>query len=90
MGAPHRGRGYMTEAVRAVCTWVFDELGEQRIRWEAVAGNLASAHVARSAGFRYDGERPVELQFRDGSHPLGWHAYRLRSDDGAPRQGWPL
>jgi RimJ/RimL family protein N-acetyltransferase len=90
MGAPHRGRGYMTEAVGAVCTWVFAELGEDRIGWEAVAGNVASARVARAAGFRYDGERPVELAFRDGSHPLGWHAVRLRSDDGAPQPGWPL
>ncbi|AYF98290.1 GNAT family N-acetyltransferase [Protaetiibacter intestinalis] len=91
LGAPSRGRGYMTEALRAVVDWVFETTPElDRIGWEAVAGNVASARVARAAGFRYDGERPVEVRFRDGSFPNGWHAHRLRSDDGSAHEGWPL
>lgn len=91
LGAPYRGRGYMTEALRAVVEWVFAVTPEfDRIGWEAVAGNVDSARVARAAGFRYDGERPVEVRFRDGSFPPGWHGYRLRSDDGSPQPGWPL
>ncbi|TXK18416.1 GNAT family N-acetyltransferase [Homoserinibacter sp. GY 40078] len=91
MGAPSRGRGYMSEALRAVVSWVFTTSPEvDRIGWEAVAGNVASARVARAAGFRYTGVRPVEVEFRDGTRPMGWHGVRLRADDGSPHPGWPL
>ncbi|MCS0499531.1 GNAT family N-acetyltransferase [Protaetiibacter mangrovi] len=91
LGAPYRGRGYMTEALRAVVDWVFARTPElDRVGWEAVVGNVASARVARAAGFRYDGERPVEIDFRDGTRPMGWHGYRLRDDDGGVHAGWPL
>ncbi len=90
MGAPSRGNGYMTEALRSVCAWVFAELGEQRIGWEALVGNVASASVARAAGFRFDGERASDVCFRDGTRPPAWHGYLERDDDGTPRGGWPL
>ena len=89
LDAASRGRGYMTEAVVAVCDWVFAEQGAERIGWEAVAGNAASARVAQAAGFRYTGERPLEVAFRDGSYPVGWHAV-LERDDRTPKEGWPL
>ena len=85
-----RGRGYMTEAVRAVCDWAFTEHGVEQILWEAVAGNRASAGVARAAGFRFTGARPVEVEFRDGTHPHGWHGVIERDDRSAPKDGWPL
>jgi RimJ/RimL family protein N-acetyltransferase len=50
-----RGRGYMVEAVRAVCGWGFDELGLARIEWIAVAGNEGSWRVAEKAGFVREG-----------------------------------
>ena len=91
LGEPYRGRGYMTEALRGVVDWVFATWPEvHRIGWEAVTGNAASARVARACGFRFDGERLLDMPFRDGSHPMGWHGYRLRSDDGTPHAGWPL
>lgn len=91
LGAPFRGRGYMTEALRAVVDWVFaTDPAREAIRWEAVVGNTASARVARAAGFHYDGVRPVEIRFRDGSFPLGWHGVRMRADDGSVHEGWPL
>jgi len=90
MGSPYRGRGYMTEAVGGVCDWVFAELGEERIAWEALVGNTASARVARAAGFRFDGERASDVCFRDGKRPAAWHAVLERTDDRAPHDGWPL
>ncbi len=90
MGAPSRGHGYMTEAVRAVCAWVFAELGEQRIGWEALVGNVASARVARSAGFAFDGVRESAVCVRDGGPPPAWHAFLARDADGSPQPGWPL
>lgn len=90
MGAPYRGRGYMTEAAREVCRWVFAELGVERIGWEALVGNLASAHVARALGFHFDGTQESVVCERDGVRPAAWHGHLLASDDGAPQTGWPL
>lgn len=90
MGAEHRGNGYMVEALAAVCEWVFVELGQERIDWETLPGNLASARVARAAGFRYTGIAPVLIPARDGSHPDSWHAELRRDDDREPQPGWPL
>jgi RimJ/RimL family protein N-acetyltransferase len=90
MGAPHRGRGYMSEAAREVCRWVFAELGVDRIGWEAYVGNVASARVARALGFRFDGVRESAVCVRDGERPAAWHGYLLAGDDGAPQPGWPL
>ena len=58
MGAPHRGAGYMTEAVGAAIGWLFAEVGVDLIAWECVAGNLASASVARANGFHFEGNAP--------------------------------
>jgi RimJ/RimL family protein N-acetyltransferase len=90
MGAPFRERGYAVEAVREVCRWVFAELGEERIGWEALVGNVASARVARAAGFSFDGTRESAVCVRDGGPPPAWHAFLRHHDDGTLRQGWPL
>jgi RimJ/RimL family protein N-acetyltransferase len=54
MAAPARGRGYLTEAARAVIDFAFDPqgLGLKRVVWRAVVGNVASARAARALGFR--------------------------------------
>ena len=88
LGAPHRGRGYMTEAVVAAADYLFETLGIASINWECVAGNVASVGVARAAGFRYTGEAPAALTFRDGSHPTAWHGV-LSPDDREEKPAWP-
>ena len=87
LGAPHRGNGYMPEAVHAVLDWAFGR-GAARIAWECVVGNSASAAVARKCGFRYTGEWPVAA-WRDASRPLAWHAELAASDDRDEKPGWP-
>jgi RimJ/RimL family protein N-acetyltransferase len=87
LGAPHRGLGYMTEAVRTVVDWAFDR-GADRIRWECVVGNAGSRAVARKCGFRYTGEWPVGA-WRDSSRPLAWHGELAADDDRAEKAGWP-
>ncbi|PJJ71164.1 RimJ/RimL family protein N-acetyltransferase [Diaminobutyricimonas aerilata] len=82
VGAPHRRRGYLGEAMDAVLDWGFAR-GMDRIRWEAVVGNTASAASARSRGFRYDGIAPGA----DGTP--SWHAHLTVVDDRAPQPGWP-
>jgi len=88
LGAPHRGHGYMTEAASAVVDWVFS-IGRPTVLWECVAGNLASASVARKVGFRYTGTRPAAVIARDGSETLAWHGELGAGDDRSPRPGWP-
>ena len=90
MGAEHRGRGYMVEALASMVEWVFVEHAPDRITWETLPGNLASARVARAAGFRYTGIAPVLVPARDGSRPDSWHGELLRDEDRNPKPGWPL
>jgi len=90
MGAENRGRGYMVEALSAVCDWVFAERGADVILWETLPGNVASARVARAAGFRYAGIAPVIIPARDGSFPESWHGELHRDDHRDPKPGWPL
>ena len=88
IGAAHRGKGYMTEALIAVADYVFETQGVDAIAWECVIGNTASLAVARAAGFRYTGEAPTHVAFRDGSHPEAWHG-ALTADDRDRKPGWP-
>jgi RimJ/RimL family protein N-acetyltransferase len=61
MGRPHWGRGYATEAARAVRDHAQNELGEERLIALIVDGNVASQRVAEKLGMAY--ERDVQLQF---------------------------
>ncbi len=88
LGGPHRGHGFMTEAVNAVCDWLFST-GQKLVNWEAVIPNTDSLAVARRCGFSYTGEGPSEVTARDGAHPLSWHAVLLRDDPRTPQEGWP-
>jgi RimJ/RimL family protein N-acetyltransferase len=88
LGAAHRGNGYMPEAVAAVLDWAFAR-GAERIRWECVVGNAASAAVARKCGFRFTGEAPGARPGRDGLNQSAWHGELLACDDRAPKLGWP-
>jgi RimJ/RimL family protein N-acetyltransferase len=74
-----RGRGYMTEAVREVCRWGFEELGLARIEWIAVAGNEASWRVVQKLGFTLEGTLRGWLVQRGRRHD-GWIGSLLRSE----------
>jgi RimJ/RimL family protein N-acetyltransferase len=89
LGAPFRGRGYMSEALSAVCDFAFS-LGRDVVRWECYLGNTASAATARAAGFTYSGEAPAEVPARDGSVPMAWHGILSSSDPRDRKPGWPL
>lgn len=85
-----RRGGRLLEAAKAVIDWGFaaDGLNLARIEWRAVVGNEASARVARSLGFAYEGTLRQALV---GSHGRddGWVAGLLRSDDRMPRS-WSI
>ncbi|GAA2737709.1 hypothetical protein GCM10009867_25950 [Pedococcus aerophilus] len=46
-----RGRGVMTDAVRTVVRYAFDQLGWQTCRWQAHVGNWGSAKAVWRVGF---------------------------------------
>ncbi len=91
MGAEHRGRGHMSEALRLVANWTLGTgfAGIREIGWECIVGNTASASVARRCGFRFMGEAPSRIAYRDGSHPASWQGALSLTDDSAPKPGWP-
>lgn len=58
-----RGQGYVTEAVREVVRWAFEELGLGRVVWQAFHGNTPSRRVIEKVGFTIVGrQRASHLQ----------------------------
>jgi|SRR6478752_1497197 len=87
-----RGRGLMTEATGLVLDFAFaeapDGVGLQRVEWHAFGGNIASAAVARRAGFRFEGVSRLGAVQR-GIRRDDWQAGLLRDDPRAAADGWP-
>ncbi|MEV5197440.1 GNAT family N-acetyltransferase [Streptomyces sp. NPDC053720] len=79
----HRGRGYMTEAVRCAAHWTFTALGGDRLEWRAEVGNAASRAVALKAGFLMEGEQRSGL-LNKGVRRDSWIGALLPSDLGLP------
>jgi len=55
MAGEFRNRGFMTEAVRAVTRFLFDEVGVNRIYVLIRAHNTASIRVAQKSGMTWEG-----------------------------------
>lgn len=72
-----QGRGYATEAVRALITYAFDTLGVDVVRAYASALNLPSIKLAKKVGMRL-----IETIER-GQGDRKWHVvrYELRRED---------
>ena len=49
------GKGLMTEAVKQICTYIFEKSDIIRIYAEPFAHNIASCRVLEKAGFKYEG-----------------------------------
>lgn len=49
------GKGLMTEAVKQICSYIFDKSNIVRIYAEPFSYNKASCHVLEKAGFLYEG-----------------------------------
>ncbi|MFJ3391403.1 GNAT family N-acetyltransferase [Leifsonia aquatica] len=87
-----RGLGLMSEATALALDYGFapapDGLGLQRIVWHAFAGNVASAAVARRAGFTFEGVSRLGAVHR-GRRRDDWQAGLLATDPRVPNDGWP-
>lgn len=65
-GASLRGRGYGTEAGRAVVEWAFDEVGLHRISLEVYAFNPAAQRSYEKIGFVVEGRARDALRWDGG------------------------
>ncbi|MFC8681105.1 GNAT family N-acetyltransferase [Microbacterium ureisolvens] len=87
MAPRFRGGGRLREAGEAAVDWAFspEGLGLARIEWRAVVGNVGSAKLARTLGFRYEGLLRQALTGSRGRDD-GWIAGLLATDDRRPQQ----
>jgi [ribosomal protein S5]-alanine N-acetyltransferase len=77
---PHWGKGYATQALKAVIAYGFDALGMNRVDACHLAENRASGRVMLRAGMRQEGIRRGYSKGRDGQ----WHddvLYAILSSD---------
>ena len=58
------GRGYATEAARAIVRFGFEELGLHRIWSWCIADNVASARVMEKVGMRLEGRQRDKERFK--------------------------
>lgn len=79
MGLPHVGRGYMTDALRAIVPFAFGTLGLHRLEAACLPHNAPSARVLEKSGFRREGTARRYLKINDvwQDHDL----YALLHDD---------
>ena len=84
----HRGRGFATEAVRALVEWVFATTALRRIDLTANLDNLPSLRVAHKAGFTWEGVLRAAAPAEDGPHDLVMFGL-LREDDRTPSDALP-
>jgi RimJ/RimL family protein N-acetyltransferase len=92
LGAEHRGAGLMSEAATAVAEWTLGGgiRSANTVFWRAVEGNLASAKVARAAGFRRIEPENATVPTRDGGTLPAWYAVRETTVDPRAHASWDL
>ncbi|MDI3407473.1 GNAT family N-acetyltransferase [Streptomyces cavernicola] len=74
-----RGRGHVTEALRALSHWSFTRAAIDRLEWRAEVGNMPSRAVAIRAGFTMEGTLRAALLHR-GTRRDCWVGSLLPSD----------
>ena len=67
-GGMHEGNGYMREAVRAGCQWMFAVAGLKRIEAGTLVANERSQNLLRSVGFKEEGLAREYLQINGRRH----------------------
>jgi RimJ/RimL family protein N-acetyltransferase len=78
LGVPYWGRGFATEAARAVVDHVFGTLGYERLAAGARVSNPASRRVLEKCGFQWSGAKLLRIRSLGSSVPID----RFRLDRG--------
>jgi RimJ/RimL family protein N-acetyltransferase len=77
-GAPFWGRGYATEAVRALIDYAFGDLGCERLHSGARVSNPASRRVLEKCAFQWTGVQLTRIRSINSAAPVD----RFRLDHG--------
>ncbi len=67
------GQGIMTEAMKAVMAYLFDEVGAQRIEAGHDPNNPASGAVQRKCGLQYEGTFRRRIRSNQGITDVAWY-----------------
>lgn len=78
LGVKHWGKGYATEAVRAVIDYAFTDLGHEALSAGARVTNPASRRILEKCGFQWTGVGLCRIQSLRSSAPID----RFRLDRG--------
>jgi RimJ/RimL family protein N-acetyltransferase len=78
LGVKHWGKGYATEAVRAVIDFAFTDLGHEALSAGARVTNPASRRILEKCGFQWTGVGLCRIQSLKSSAPID----RFRLDRG--------
>jgi len=78
LGVKHWGKGYATEAVRAMIDHIFTDLGDESINAAARVTNPASRRVLEKCGFQWSGAGLLRIRAISSSAPID----RFRLDRG--------
>lgn len=70
IGVPYWGRGYATEAARAMVDHAFTELGHERLSCRARVTNPASRRVLEKCGFQWTGVSLIRIHALKSSTPV--------------------
>ena len=81
------GRGYMSEAVGLVTSYVFSGLEGRKVNIRCEARNWRSASVAERLGFTREARLRQETRGKDGELVDEWYYARLRGDPVEPAAG---
>jgi RimJ/RimL family protein N-acetyltransferase len=86
IGVPHWGRGYATEAARAVLDHAFATLGYERLTSRARVSNPASRRVLEKCGFQWTGVALIRIHALKSSAPVD--CFRLDRGLWASLRSW--
>lgn len=68
------GQGIMTEAMKAVMEYLFEEVGAQRIEAGHDPNNPASGAVQRKCGLKYEGTLRRRIRSNQGITDVAWYS----------------
>jgi len=74
IGKPWWGRGIMPEAMQAVMSYLFEEVGCQRIEAGHDPNNPASGAVLRKCGLKYEGTLRHRIRSNRGITDVAWYS----------------
>jgi RimJ/RimL family protein N-acetyltransferase len=86
IGVPYWGRGYATEAARAILDHAFGELGCERLTSRARVSNPASRRVLEKCGFQWTGVSLLRIRALKSSAPVD--CFRLDRGLWASLRSW--